>query len=237
MRRYLGDYGCTMAVDIDTTSRKITHVDLSRAVLAEIAVLKGEGQFASNGAIVAQTGHRTGRSPKDRFIVDEPSTSEDIDWGDINQPISPEIFDALWDRVQLHLEDQETFVSHLHVGADPEQLRRSVQAEAVVIGVIASGIGILAGVGVAFGLRGLFGAIGASFPDSPTVLSLRTIVVACVVLEDGVTADDGRLDAHCLASIARFKRPKRYVYLDALPKNNYGKVLKTALREMMAKQA
>jgi fumarate hydratase class II len=48
---------------------------------------------------------------------------------------------------------------------------------------------------------------------------------------------DGRLDAHCLASIARFKRPKRYVYLDALPKNNYGKVLKTALREMMAKQA
>ncbi|HEX7922055.1 MAG TPA: AMP-binding protein, partial [Bradyrhizobium sp.] len=60
------------------------------------------------------------------------------------------------------------------------------------------------------------------------------VVVACVVLEDGATADDGRLDAHCLASIARFKRPKRYVYLDALPKNNYGKVLKTALREMMA---
>ena len=61
------------------------------------------------------------------------------------------------------------------------------------------------------------------------------IVVACVVLEDGAAADDGRLDAHCLASIARFKRPKRYVYLEALPKNNYGKVLKTALREMMAK--
>lgn len=55
------------------------------------------------------------------------------------------------------------------------------------------------------------------------------------MLEEGATADDSRLDAHCLASIARFKRPKRYVYLDALPKNNYGKVLKTALREMMAK--
>ena len=50
-------------------------------------------------------------------------------------------------------------------------------------------------------------------------------------------ADDGKLDAHCLASIARFKRPKRYVYLDALPKNNYGKVLKTALREMMKSPA
>ena len=59
------------------------------------------------------------------------------------------------------------------------------------------------------------------------------IVVACVVLEEGAAADDARLDAHCLASIARFKRPKRYVYLDALPKNNYGKVLKTTLREMM----
>jgi long-chain acyl-CoA synthetase len=62
------------------------------------------------------------------------------------------------------------------------------------------------------------------------------IVVACVVLKDGAGADNARLDAHCLESIARFKRPKRYVYLDALPKNNYGKVLKTTLREMMRKR-
>jgi long-chain acyl-CoA synthetase len=41
------------------------------------------------------------------------------------------------------------------------------------------------------------------------------------------------LDAHCLAQMARFKRPKRYVFVDALPKNNYGKVLKTALRERL----
>jgi long-chain acyl-CoA synthetase len=61
------------------------------------------------------------------------------------------------------------------------------------------------------------------------------VVVACVVLKDGAVADDAKLDAHCLASIARFKRPKRYVYLDALPKNNYGKVLKTELRAMMRK--
>lgn len=58
-------------------------------------------------------------------------------------------------------------------------------------------------------------------------------VVACVVLAEGADANDQTLDAHCLASIARFKRPKRYVYLDALPKNNYGKVLKTELRKMM----
>jgi long-chain acyl-CoA synthetase len=58
-------------------------------------------------------------------------------------------------------------------------------------------------------------------------------VVACVVLRNGATASDAALDAHCLATIARFKRPKRYVYLDALPKNNYGKVLKTVLRERL----
>ena len=72
-------------------------------------------------------------------------------------------------------------------------------------------------------------AIGVADPD------WGEIVVACVVLEDGALADDAKLDAHCLASIARFKRPKRYVYLDALPKNNYGKVLKTELRQMMRK--
>jgi long-chain acyl-CoA synthetase len=72
-------------------------------------------------------------------------------------------------------------------------------------------------------------AIGVPDPD------WGEIVVACVVLEEGVRPDDASLDAHCLAAIARFKRPKRYVYLDALPKNNYGKVLKTELRVMMRK--
>lgn len=56
------------------------------------------------------------------------------------------------------------------------------------------------------------------------------VVVACVVLEPGVTADAKTLDAHCLTQIARFKRPKDYVWLEDLPKNAYGKVLKTELR-------
>jgi len=45
------------------------------------------------------------------------------------------------------------------------------------------------------------------------------------------------LDALCLSSIARFKRPKDYVFVDALPKNNYGKVLKTELRIMDGAQS
>lgn len=109
-----------MAVDIESTRKTNNHLNLSTANLAEHAILKGEGRFAANGAIVVETGHRTGRSPKDRFIVDEPSTSESIHWGPINQPIAGEVFDQLWERVQVHLGEQETYTSTLHVGADPE---------------------------------------------------------------------------------------------------------------------
>lgn len=57
------------------------------------------------------------------------------------------------------------------------------------------------------------------------------VVVAFVVPQVGVALDAKTLDAFCLEHIARFKRPKRYEILDALPKNNYGKVLKTVLRD------
>ena len=55
-------------------------------------------------------------------------------------------------------------------------------------------------------------------------------VVAFVVAQAGASVTAEALDAHCLERIARFKRPKRYVFVAELPKNNYGKVLKTELR-------
>ena len=58
-------------------------------------------------------------------------------------------------------------------------------------------------------------------------------VVAFVVLREGAGLDRAALDAHCLANIARFKRPKDYIVIGELPKNNYGKVLKTELRKML----
>ncbi|MDD5333999.1 MAG: AMP-binding protein [Rhodoferax sp.] len=63
------------------------------------------------------------------------------------------------------------------------------------------------------------------------------VVVAFVVAQRNATLATGELDLHCLAQIARFKRPKRYVLLDELPKNNYGKVLKTELRQRLRDEA
>ena len=56
------------------------------------------------------------------------------------------------------------------------------------------------------------------------------VVVAFVVMQEGAGVTEQDLDQHCLQTIARFKRPKQYRFVDELPKNNYGKVLKTELR-------
>jgi long-chain acyl-CoA synthetase len=69
--------------------------------------------------------------------------------------------------------------------------------------------------------------VGAPDPD------WGEIVVAFVVARLGQRLDEATLDAFCLERIARFKRPKRYLFVEALPKNNYGKVLKTELRERL----
>ncbi len=87
--------------------------------LIESALLCGEGRLASNGALVATTAPRTGRSPKDKFIVDDEATHALVHWGKVNQPISPDRFDALLERVLEHMRDRNLFIQDLFCGADP----------------------------------------------------------------------------------------------------------------------
>jgi phosphoenolpyruvate carboxykinase (ATP) len=96
------------------------HSNLQVAQLVEIALMRGEARLAANGALVATTGKRTGRSPKDKFTVDDESTHSVVDWGRVNRPISSGQFEALLERVTEHMRERDLFVQDLYCGADPE---------------------------------------------------------------------------------------------------------------------
>ncbi len=96
------------------------YLNLSMPQLVEQAIRRGEGQIASNGALVAYTGERTGRSPKDRFVVRNVATADTVDWGVINQPVEQAVYDALRQRVCRYLEGKDVFVLDARAGADPE---------------------------------------------------------------------------------------------------------------------
>lgn len=98
--------------------------------LLATALQNGEGVIAKNGAFVVTTGARTGRSPNDRFIVDDELTHKTVAWGKVNKPISTEKFDALWQRVSDYLTSQTNYSANLAVGADPKyQIPVSVTSE------------------------------------------------------------------------------------------------------------
>ncbi len=96
------------------------HRNLFPAPLAEAALRRGEAELAARGSLVAETGKRTGRSPKDKFTIKDGVTENKVKWGSANQPFSPDKFDALYERVLDYLKGKELFVQDLFCGADPK---------------------------------------------------------------------------------------------------------------------
>jgi len=88
--------------------------------LIESAIRRGEGTLADMGPFVAVTSPHTGRSPNDKFVVKEPASEADVDWGKVNQPISPEHWATLKADVQQYLNGlDDLYVQDLYCGADP----------------------------------------------------------------------------------------------------------------------
>jgi phosphoenolpyruvate carboxykinase (ATP) len=88
--------------------------------LIEIAIQKGEGTLSYSGGLSVKTGKFTGRSPDDRYIVDDETTHDKIDWGKINHPISVSNFDKIFNRMKKHVQGKEFYVFDGFVGADPD---------------------------------------------------------------------------------------------------------------------
>src|SRR5262245_59421751 len=98
----------------------LVHRNLGVASLVEEAVRRGEATLSSGGALVALTGEHTGRSPNDKYLVEEPESASRIWWGKVNRPIAPASFDSLLSRVRGYLRGRDVFVQDLYAGADPE---------------------------------------------------------------------------------------------------------------------
>jgi len=94
--------------------------NLSVDELITESLQREEGEIAANGALLVKTGKRTGRSPLDRFIVNDASTKDSVDWGEVNRPFESEGFDKLWSKVETYLDSKDSFVSSLHVGEHSE---------------------------------------------------------------------------------------------------------------------
>ncbi len=93
--------------------------NLTPAELVEETILKGQGTLTNTGALAIDTGEFTGRSPKDRFIVEDDLTRDHVWWGDINIKFDADKFDALYNRITAYLGSKEVYVRDAIACADP----------------------------------------------------------------------------------------------------------------------
>lgn len=106
------------------------HRNLPVAGLYEHALRRNEALLAESGPLAIETGEHTGRSPEDKYVVQDDATADAVDWGPVNQPMAPDDFDALLDRLIGYLRRRERFVEDLYACADPAyRLRVRVVSE------------------------------------------------------------------------------------------------------------
>ena len=94
--------------------------NLTTDELVNKALERNEGRITSQGALAADTGEFTGRSPKDKFLVNDALTADSAWWGAVNQPFEEAKFDALLNKVMNHMEGKDIFVRHAFACADPK---------------------------------------------------------------------------------------------------------------------
>ncbi len=98
----------------------IAHWNLSPEELSNKSIELGQGVLNDTGALCVNTGKYTGRSPKDKFTVIDDITRDTVDWGAINIPMEPEVFDKLYLKVTDYLKDKEVWVRDAYACADPK---------------------------------------------------------------------------------------------------------------------
>lgn len=98
---------------------RAVHANLTAPGLIMAALRRGEGRLSADGALIVRTGIHTGRSPADKFIVEDGGSDGEIWWGKVNQKLSREKFETLRGRVLAYLQGQELFTQDLYAGADP----------------------------------------------------------------------------------------------------------------------
>jgi phosphoenolpyruvate carboxykinase (ATP) len=104
--------------------------NLSPAALYEQAILRGEAAIVSTGALTAETGKHTGRSPQDKFFVKEPTSQDAVWWHPGNRPIASEKFEGLLRRIQEFIATHDVFTQDVFACADPRyRLRVRVTTE------------------------------------------------------------------------------------------------------------
>ncbi|RVN16321.1 phosphoenolpyruvate carboxykinase (ATP), partial [Sinorhizobium meliloti] len=97
----------------------VVRYNFEAAQLYEEALARGEAELTAHGALCARTGQHTGRSPKDKYVVRDANTADQI-WWDNNSAISPEHFEVLRRDMLAHAKGMSLYVQDLVGGADPE---------------------------------------------------------------------------------------------------------------------